>query len=150
MLENKSQNKSLLDKLFSENPAADEFLASQISESKEMLHRIDKELSDTLIKNIPLIQRLSAYDSLPVADRYSLVPMKAIHDKDCSILRIMLDDLEEMLSLTSNEKDRQTLISLRRDCFNLLSSATQNAVMLQAGIQGTPISETLPQAELAF
>lgn len=148
MLDNINHGSPILDGMFLGNPSTGDFLTSQIDEARAMLHRIDKELADSLINNISLIQRLSAYDSLPIADRYALVPIQAVHDKDCSILRILFDDLEDLLSLTTDEKDRQTLISLRRDCFNLLSSAAQNAAMLQAGIQGNPIPDAALKTEI--
>lgn len=148
MLESKSQAESLLDQMFLENPATDDFLASQIADAKAALKKIDRELSDSLIHNIKLISQLSAAHSLPVADRYALVPIKAVHDKSCSVLRILLDDLKDLLSFAETDQEKRELTQLRKECFNLLSSATQYSAILDAGIKGTPVSDSILETEL--
>ena len=149
MLESKSQAESLLDQMFLENPATDDFLASQIADANAALKKIDRELSDSLLQNIKLIDRLSVSHSLPVADRYALVPIKAVHDKDCAILRILLDDLKELMPFAETDKEKRDLALLRKECFNLLSSATQYSAILQAGIQGSPVSDAMLDTDIS-
>lgn len=150
MLESRNYNQSILDKMFAANPDSNTFLSEQIKETAAMLKKIDKELSDALVNNIDLLQRLSAFNSLPVADRYRLVPLKAVHDKDCSILRILFDDLGEMLSLTTDTSTRSTISHLRADCFNLLATATQTVTLLENGIQGKSTDQPEQTAEIVF
>ena len=149
MLESKSQADSVLDQMFLENPATDEFIASQIADAKSVLKKIDRELSDSLLQNIKLIDRLSISHSLPVADRYALVPVKAVHDKDCAILRILLDDLKELMPFAETDKEKRDLALLRKECFNLLSSAPQYSAILQAGIQGSPVSDAMLDTDIS-
>ena len=114
-------------------------IKDQLTEFTSSLHVIDMQLTNTLLQNTSIINRLMQYGSLPIADRYKVIPINTAHDEIIGTLRVLLDDIQEVAEVDIPKTYRHQFFSLKMKAFGILFNATQMQMILQAGIAGKPL-----------
>ena len=126
---------------FCVNKDTDSLIKDQLAEFTSSLHIIDMQLTNTLLQNSSIINRLLQYGSLPIADRYKMVHINTAHDEIIGNLRVLLDDIQEAAEVDIPKTYRPQFFSLKMKAIGILFSATQMQMILQAGIAGKPLPD---------
>ena len=132
-----------IDKLFQNNSAADSLVKEQLDEANNLIVRVGLELTSSASKQLPLFERIAAYGSLPISDRYTLIPAFTLCQKYRATLRILLDDLAMLEEMTANDLLHKNILETKAICVNLLSSITEMCIYLESIINQQEIPETV-------